>query len=139
MTRRSLILCVDDERNALEGRKELLEGHGCEVLVSTSPQEALQLFVANPVDLVLLDFHMPEMTGDVVAQRMKATKADVPIAMLSADEELSENLLRSVDAFISKSESPRYLLKVIEQLLNLRSLFAPLDDSEPGEQQKRIA
>ena len=139
MTRKSLILCVDDEPNALEGRKELLEEHGCEVLVSASPQEALQLFVANPVDLVLLDFHMPEMTGDVVAQRMKATKADVPIAMLSADEELSENLLRSVDAFISKSEPPRHLLKVIEQLLNLRTLFAPLDDSELGEQQKRIA
>ena len=139
MARRSLILCVDDERNALEGRKELLEEHGCEVLVTTSPQEALQLFTANPVDLVLLDFHMPEMPGDVVALRMKSSKADVPIAMLSADEELSEDLLQSVDAFISKSESPSRLLKVIEQLLNLRTLFAPLDDSEPGDQQKRIA
>ncbi|PYX80615.1 MAG: response regulator [Acidobacteria bacterium] len=139
MARRSLILCLDDERNALEGRKQLLEGHGCEVLVTTSPQEALRLFVTNPVDLVLLDFHMPEMNGDVVARRMKASKGDVPIAMLSADEELSETLLQAVDAFISKSEPPRHLLKVIEQLLNLRTLFAPLDDSEPGEQTKRIA
>jgi CheY-like chemotaxis protein len=139
MIRRSLILCVDDEWNALEGRKELLEQRGCEVLVTTSPREALQLFVAKPVDLVLLDFHMPEMNGNAVAERMKARKGDVPIAMLSADEGISESLLRSVDAFISKSESPAYLLKIIEQLLNLRTLFAPLDDSETGGGQERIA
>ncbi|HYL15699.1 MAG TPA: response regulator [Terriglobales bacterium] len=138
MARRSLILCVDDERNALEGRKELLEGRECEVLVTTSPREALQLFVTNPVDLVLLDYHMPEMNGDVVAERMKASKGDVPIAMLSADEGISESLLRSVDAFISKSESPVYLLKVVEQLLNLRTLFVPLDDLE-SEEERDIA
>jgi CheY-like chemotaxis protein len=139
MAQRSLILCLDDEPNALDGRKELLEGYGCEVLVTTSPQEALQLFGTNPVDLVLLDFHMPEMNGDVVAQQMKASKGDVPIAMLSADEELSESLLQSVDAFISKSDPPRHLLKVVEQLLNLRTLFAPLDDSEMEERPKRSA
>ena len=79
------------------------------------------------------------MNGDVVAQQMKASKGDVPIAMLSADEELSESLLQSVDAFISKSAPPRHLLKVVEQLLNLRTLFAPLDDSETEERPKRSA
>src|ERR1700682_2852848 len=43
MPRRSVILCVDDELNGLEGRKMLLEEGGCKVLVATSGAEALQL------------------------------------------------------------------------------------------------
>jgi response regulator RpfG family c-di-GMP phosphodiesterase len=32
----------------------------------------LQLFASNPVNLVLLDYHVPGMNGDVVAAHMKA-------------------------------------------------------------------
>ena len=56
--------------------------------------------------MVLLDYHMPKANGDVIAERMKASQPDVPIAMLSADEGLPESALESVDVFISKSESP---------------------------------
>jgi hypothetical protein len=66
------------------------------------------------------------MNGDVVVDRMKAVQPDVPIAMLSAEEELPEDALRSVDAFVSKGESPNCLLEIVERLLNLRLLFAPL-------------
>jgi CheY-like chemotaxis protein len=59
MRTKPLILCVDDELNGLEGRKELLEENGCEVLAATNAVEALQLFDMNSVDRVLLDYHMP--------------------------------------------------------------------------------
>jgi CheY-like chemotaxis protein len=72
MSRRPLVLCVDDQRNGLEGRKMLLEEAGLKVLIATGGAEALQLFACNPVDLVLLDYHMPGMSGDVVAAHMKA-------------------------------------------------------------------
>ena len=72
MPRRPLILCVDDEFNGLEGRKMLLEDAGYKVLVATTGADALQLFASHPVDLVLLDYHMPGMNGDVVAEHMKA-------------------------------------------------------------------
>ena len=127
MPRRSLILCVDDEWNGLEGRKMLFEETGYKVLVATGGAEALQLFASHPVDLVLLDYHMPGMNGDVVAEHMKAGQPDVPIALLSADDEPPERALRWVDAFVSKSESPANLLQIVEHLLDLRLLFAPLD------------
>jgi CheY-like chemotaxis protein len=126
MPRKPLILCVDDEWNGLEGRKMLFEEAGCKVLVATSGAEALQLFASHPVDLVLLDYHMPGMNGDVVAEHMKAGQSDVPIALLSADDGLPESALKWVDAFVSKSESPANLLQIIEHLLDLRLLFAPL-------------
>ena len=95
------------------------------VLVATSGAEALQLFASHPVDLVLLDYHTPGMNGDVVAEHMKASQPDVPIALLSADEGLPESALKWVDAFVSKSESPGNLLQIVEDLLDLRFRFAP--------------
>lgn len=105
----------------------LLEQRGYQVLVASGGEEALQLFTSRPTDLVLLDYRMPEMNGDVIAQRMKTLQPDVPVAMLSADEALPESALESVDVFISKSESPASLLEIVEHLLDLRFLFAPLD------------
>ena len=132
MPRRRVILCVDDEVNGLEGRKMLFEEAGFKLLVATNGAEALQLFVSHLVDLVLLDYHMPGMNGDVVAEQMKAREPDVPIALLSADERLPESALRWVDAFVSKSESPANLLQIVERLLDLRFLVAPLDGLTGG-------
>ena len=139
MTKRPVILCVDDEWNGLEGRRMLFEGRGYNVLVAAGGEEALQLFASHPTDLVLLDYHMPKANGDVIAERMKASQPDVPIAMLSADEELPESALESVDVFISKSESPTSLLEIVEHLLDLRFLFAPFDDPKAGGGQGRVA
>jgi two-component system NtrC family sensor kinase len=127
MPRKPLILCVDDEWNGLEGRKMLLEEAGCKVLVATSGADALQLLASHRVDLVLLDYHLPGMNGGVVAEHMKASQSDVPIALLSADDGLPESALRWVDAFVSKSESPANLLQIVEHFLHLCFLFAPLD------------
>lgn len=139
MTKRPVILCVDDEWNELEGYRMLLEEHGYKVLIATNGDDALQLFASNPTDLVLLNYHMPKVNGDVIAQRMKVSQPDIPIAILSADDELPESALESVDAFISKSEPPARLLDIVEHLLYLRFLFAPLDGPATGGQQRRVA
>jgi len=139
MKQKPVILCVDDDWNGLEGRRMLFEERGYQVLVATSGEEALQLFASPPTDLVLLDYHMPKMNGDVVAQRMKALQPDVPLALLSADENIQESALESVDVFISKSESPASLLEIVEHLLDLRFLFAPFHHPKSGRLQGRIA
>jgi CheY-like chemotaxis protein len=139
VTKRPVILCVDDEWNGLEGRAMLFEERGYKVLVATSGEEALQVFASHAMDLVLLDYYMPEANGDVIAECMKASRPDIPIAMLSADEELPESALEWVDAFISKSESPASLLEIVEHLLDVHFLFAPFDGPEPGGQQGRVA
>jgi two-component system autoinducer 1 sensor kinase/phosphatase LuxN len=127
MPRKPVVLSVDDEWNGLEGRKMLLEKARCKVLVATCGAEALQLFASHRIDLVLLDYHMPGMNGDVISEQMKAVQPDVPIVLLSADDGLPEGALKCVDAFVSKSESPANLLQIVEHLLDLRFLFAPLD------------
>jgi CheY-like chemotaxis protein len=127
-----LILCVDDASNELEGRKMLLEENGFEVLTASNGIEALQAFISHPVDLVLLDYHMPPMNGDVAAARMKACKPDVPIALLSGDDRVPQSKLKTVDVFVSKSEPITTFLAIVDHLLTLRLLFQPLGNLETG-------
>ena len=130
MTGKPVILsCSDNASSNLDGRKILLEENGYQVLTAANGKDAVQAFVANPVDLVLLDWHIPQKDGGVAAMQMKACKPDVPIALLSGDERLPPSALEAVDAFISKSEPVKELLEKVDYLLTLRLLFQPLEGS----------
>lgn len=126
MKHKPLILYADDNVNIVEAWKTLLTQKGYEVLTASDGQEAVVAFVSHPVDLVLLDYHMPQMNGDVAADRMKARKNDVPIALLSADV-MPLGSRDAVDVFVSKSESIPKVLEIVEDLLSRRVLFRPFN------------
>src|SRR5690348_17763743 len=107
---RAMILCIDDDGLALEARKELLESCGYDVLTACSGQDGLRMFASRLVDAVIVDYQMPEMSGDRVAGEMRRIKPRVPILMLSAYNDLSRTQLGDVDAFVCKSESWAKLL-----------------------------
>jgi len=130
MRRKPLILCVDDTSSVLKGGQMLLEEDGYRVLTATSGKDALQVFASNPVDLVLFDQHMPQMNnGDVTAIHMRACKPDVPIALLSCDEQPPPGALETIDVFISRAEPVARLLEKVDYLLSLRLLFQPFEGS----------
>jgi CheY-like chemotaxis protein len=118
---KATILCIDDHWNGLIGRKMLLEQNGYRVLEATGGLEGLELFLSHPVDAVVLDYQMPDMNGDVVAATMKRFRSEVPIMLLSAQEPLPRNKLRSVDCFLSKSQPSKTLLATLQNLLEGRS------------------
>ena len=115
--RDSLILCVDDELSGLALRKIILESHGYRVLTAPSGPEAIEMFAQHPIDLVVLDFRMPQMLGDEVAERMRAIKPHVPIIMLSAYYDLPEKVDKLVNARLVKGESTTGLIDAIARLL----------------------
>lgn len=134
MNRKPLILCADDSTNILEGWKMLLERNGYDVVTAIDGSEAVQAFVLHPVDLVLIDYHMPRMNGDVAAAQMKACKTDVPIALLSGDDVMPLSSPNAVDTFVSKSESITRVLEIVDDLLSRRVLFQPLNHWADGEE-----
>ena len=134
MNHKPLILYADDNVNLLQGWKALLEAKGYEVLTAIDGTEAVGAFATNPVDLALLDYHMPRMNGDVAAAHMKTCKADVPVALISADDLPVLANLKAVDAFVCKSEAIGKVLDVVDELLSRRVLFQPLERWEAGEQ-----
>ena len=114
---RKLLLCVDDRAASLEVRRLILEREGYEVLTASDGAAGLELFAARSVDLVVLDYHMPELNGATVAQKMRALKPEVPVIMLSAYFEAPADAARFIDAYVTKGQNPRVLLEQINQLI----------------------
>jgi len=110
------LLCIDDEPTVLAIRKMLLEALGYRVLTAESGPQGLQLLQHENVHTVIVDYKMPEMTGSEVAAHIRKVKPAMPIIMLSAYVGLSDELLKDVDAYVTKGESPDVLLRTIERV-----------------------
>jgi CheY-like chemotaxis protein len=111
------ILCVDDEITGLSVRKMTLESQGYRVVTAENGPDGLTIFSAEPIDLVILDYKMPGMNGDVVAERMKQLKPFIPILMLSAYVDLPRETLALVDRYLTKGDGPQIMLKAVAELL----------------------
>jgi len=113
-----MILCIDDEASGLKIRKMLLQTEGYEVLTALSGPEGLELFNANPVQAVIVDYSMPGMNGGEVAAEIKRRNPAVKILMLSAYVDLPEAALKFVDKRSVKGVSPTSLLTDLRELLS---------------------
>ena len=111
------VLCVDDERIGLRVRKIMLESRGFHVLTASDGRQGLEVFDANKVDLVVLDYFMPDMNGGEVAAELRRRRPDLPIIFLSAYFSLPPEALELANAFITKGDPPDALLEKIEQLV----------------------
>lgn len=121
MTHKSpLILCVDDEVVGLRVRKILLERAGYRVLTAENGNLGIEIFASHPVDAVVLDYAMPGMHGGEVAKKMRMTKPDVPILLLSAYVGLPEEVSGLVDIYMTKGEGAPALLKKLDTLLSFQ-------------------
>jgi CheY-like chemotaxis protein len=120
-----LILCVDDEVVGLRVRKILLERAGYKVLTAEDGHSGIELFANQPVDAVVLDYAMPGMHGGEVAKKMRQTKPEVPILLLSAYVGLPEEVSGLVDIYMTKGEGAPALLSKLGNLLSLPTASNP--------------
>jgi len=121
-----LILCVDDEVVGLRVRKILLERAGYQVLTAADGYSGLELFAAQPVEAVVLDYAMPGLHGGEVAKKMRQTKPHVPILLLSAYVGLPDEVSSLVDVYMTKGEGAPALLDKLGNLLSLPAASHPL-------------
>ena len=115
------ILCVDDEPNVLVLRKVLLGSAGYEVLVAEEGVSGLRMFRESNFDAVVLDYKMPGMLGDEVAQEMRRLRPAVPLLLVTAYIELPPRCAALFDSIIVKGESPLRLLQEIQIALTEES------------------
>jgi CheY-like chemotaxis protein len=114
----SMILCIDDEPRGLQVRQMVLESQGYRVITATDGRRGLELFAANPVCAVVLDYAMPDMDGAEVAAELKRIKPEVKILLLSAYVDVPEEVMQLVDARAVKGTSPMSFLTALRQLLS---------------------
>jgi CheY-like chemotaxis protein len=111
---------VDDHRDRLQVLAARLEPLGYKVVMATSGPEALELLSARAVDLVVLDYYMAGMNGDIVALEIKRLRPSLPIIMFSGTFTLPEMVIAYVDGFVSSAEDSDALVRKIEELLHFR-------------------
>ena len=111
-----VILSVDENSAILYERYKILQGAGYGVLSATDGEQALSMFEAYPVDLVLLDYAMHGTAGEIVAHKIKQCKQNIPVITVSASP-ITEESLTSADCVVTTGEGPVLLLKKIGQLL----------------------
>jgi CheY-like chemotaxis protein len=79
------------------------------VITASSGGIGLRLLQQHPIQLVILDYRMPEMDGEGVAREIRRTHPQVPILMLSSQIDVPERASSAVDAFIAKGQPPEVL------------------------------
>jgi two-component system KDP operon response regulator KdpE len=109
------VLIVEDHKVTLDSLCLILERNGYHCLMAGTAEEAQRLFQSNAVDLVLLDYGLPDHNGGRLASDLKKMR-QLPIVMISGASDLEEKPA-FVDVLFAKPTDPSLLLKAIGQLL----------------------
>ena len=125
----AVVLCIDDNEDVLECEKSFLESFGYTILTAASGSKELELASKYSVDVVILDYFMPEMNGQEVAIAMRRLKPLAPIILLTGAVDVPEQTLNLVDVFIAKDRLASQLLPAIAQLHGFGSTSPPSCDA----------
>jgi CheY-like chemotaxis protein len=115
------ILVADDQEETLISTRLLLEKKGHHVLTTGGGEEALALFRSEQVDLVIVDYFMPGMSGEDVVREIRTYDTNVQILLQTgySGEKPPWEMLRVLDiqGYHDKSEGPERLLLWVEVVL----------------------
>ncbi len=115
------ILVADDESHILHVVSLKLRNAGYRVLTANDGQEALDIALAEQPDLLITDYHMPQLSGLELCRRLKQEAArPIPTIMLTARGyhlEPADTVQSGILRMLSKPFSPRHLLAAVNEVL----------------------
>ena len=114
------VLIVDDHEDVREIFGVCLKRVGMEVLYASNGQEALQLAESQRPDVMLLDFHMPEMSGDKVLDVVRESdwgREMRVIAVTATSIHQAQYALDKADVILYKPVELQALTTIVQRLL----------------------
>jgi two-component system chemotaxis response regulator CheY len=115
------VLVVDDDPSLRQTCSEILALEGYRVVEAANGRIAVQIALADPPRMVLMDVMMPIMDGIDACQALKTNRATahIPIALMSAGENLrhSQVARACADALVAKPFDLEQLLATVQRLL----------------------
>lgn len=112
----SRILLIEDNRSYAETLRSNLELEGHEVLMALTGPDGLEAARREAPDLIILDLMLPGMNGFTVLQRLRETRRDMPVLImtaLGAEEEKLRGFGLGADDYVVK---PTGLLEILARV-----------------------
>ena len=110
------ILLIEDNRGYAETLRANLEVEGYEVIVAPSGPEGLELARRESPALIILDLMLPGMNGFTVLQRLRETRHEMPVLImtaLGAEDEKLRGFGLGADDYVVK---PTGLLEILARV-----------------------
>ncbi len=127
MSKQQRILWADDEIDLLKPHLLFLRNKGYAVVTANNGRDALDMALAEPFDLIILDENMPGLTGLETLAMIKQRLPHVPVIMITKSEE--ENIMdqavgSKIADYLIKPVNPNQILIAIKKHLHSDRLVA---------------
>jgi len=114
------LLITDDDLGFRQTLQGVFEPQGFRTLLAGDGEEALEIVRQQDVHIVLLDMHMPKLTGLETIRRLKQLKSLLPCILMSAqlDDFLIEQAHRAqAYSVLAKPVTCRQITAIVRQAL----------------------
>ncbi len=131
------ILWADDEIDLLKPHILFLQQRGYDITPVNNGAEAVELNESRAFDVIFLDEHMPGMSGLEALGLIKAAKPNVPVVMITKNEEeqiMEEAIGSKIDDYLIKPINPSQILLSVKKILDKKSLV--MEKTNSGYQQE---
>jgi DNA-binding response OmpR family regulator len=135
MAPNNALLCIYRDPDELI----LLEESGYELVTATNGHDGLRLFMARPFDGIVLECHLGLLDGALIAETIKQIRPTIPIVMVTDDIEIPDGALKSVDAFVTKTDGAHFLLATVHFLMNAKPTRTDVSPRSPRQVGRSIA
>jgi len=116
-----LVAVVDDEESVRKALRRLLRSAGMQVEAFSSGQEFLNSLVNHQPDCLLLDLHMPGLTGLDVQRRLTEAQTVLPTIIITGHDQpgvANEALAAGASSYLTKPTDERVLLDAINHAVS---------------------
>lgn len=120
------ILIVDDEKAILNSMEFTFRSNGYTNIVSIQKSELLMDYIKNnPIEIVLLDITMPNISGEEILKKIKKNYPEIPVIMITGlnDVKMAVSCMKlGAEDYLLKPIERNRLLSSIRKVLELREL-----------------
>src|SRR5260370_9345643 len=133
MSEASHILVVDDEPGTRETLRDILELEGHPVRTATSGRAGLETLVSSPIDAVIVDLKLPDVSGLDLLEAIKATSAETEVIVITGHASVAsavQAINGAAFGYLTKPFDVRQLVATLDKALEKQRLARALRASE---------
>lgn len=128
------IIIIDDDIQVLESVKDALEVRDMQIKTFSNPIEGLEYIKNNNVDVLILDYYMPEMNGSEVVEKLREYNNNTIVILQTGfvDQipplEMIDKI--NIQGYVDKEEGIEKLILTIKSAIKTSELLKEIKEKE---------